>query len=509
MAKRNGGIIGPDNVPAGPLGAAGGVWRLEDAFNAQKAGTWPVVLGYQIPNSCRFNSGSTDYLQRTPASAGSLTTWTYSFWTKRSKLATAEQYLSAGPRSSPNVEDQIYSISTDAISWYDGTANATVLRTTQLFRDVSAWYHLMFVWDTTNATAGNRARIYVNGTEVTSFSIDNNPSQNAVSKINGTGQHRIGQTGTVAGENLDGYLAEVIFIDGQALTPSSFGETDATTGIWIPKAYTGSFGTNGFYLNFANSGDLGNDVSGNNNDWTVNGLTSIDQSYDSPTNNFNTLNTLIPLGSNFSAPTEGNLSLSQSGTGNSGFYASTIIPSAGKWYFEVKTTTVSSSDRTNIGIANFESVTGTNSIEAGDYKGISVSTGTTGRISVTNGATTTEFDVAGYVPVANDIMMFAVDMDNSRVYIGKNGTWFTTAAASGGNPATSTGYFSPVLGNGFAVGAGHGAGVSASATNLYNFGYPPFTISSGNADANGFGNFEYAVPSGYYALCSKNLALYG
>jgi hypothetical protein len=105
-------------------------------------------------------------------------------------------------------------------------------------------------------------------------------------------------------------------------------------------------------------------------------------------------------------------------------------------------------------------------------------------------------------------MIFAVDMDNSRVYIGKNGTWFTTTAATGGNPATSTGFFSPVLGNGFAVGAGHGAGVSASATNQFNFGSPMYSANS-YTDGAGFGNFSYAVPSGYYALCTKNLATYG
>jgi hypothetical protein len=304
-----------------------------------------------------------------------------------------------------------------------------------------------------------------------------------------------------------GYISEVNFIDGQQLTPSSFGASNAS-GVWYPIPYTGSYGTNGFNLKFTNASSLGADSSPNGNNWTVNNLTSVDQSTDTPTNNFNTLNPLIPLGSNFSAPTEGNLSLSSSGTGDSGFFASTIIPSIGKWYFEAKVTAVSSSDRTKISIANFESVTGTNNIETGDYKGISVCTGTTGRIAVTNGATTTEFDVAGFVPVANDIMIFAVDMDNSRVYIGKNGTWFTTTASTGGNPATSTGFFSPVLGNGFAVGAGHSAGVSASATNQYNFGSPMYS-ANGFADGNGYGNFSYAVPSGYYALCTANLNTYG
>jgi len=508
MAKINGGIIGPNN-PTGPF-SAGGVWRLEDAFNAQKAGTWPLVLGYQIPNSLRFNSGSSDSLSRTTGSTGNRKTVTFSSWFKRSSLSGNQIIFSWGG-GGLDIVNFFFNGSPETLNFYNypGSLGAN-FTTNQLFRDVGAWYHIVLAVDTTQATDTNRIKLYVNGSQVTSFSAITYPTLNEDFEWNISGEPiRIGANYNAGGDFINGYLAETYIIDGQQLTPSSFGQTDATTGIWTPLPYTGTYGTNGFFLKFQDSSALGDDTSGNGNDFTANNLTSIDQSYDSPTNNFNTLNSLIPLGSNFSAPTQGNLSLSSSGTGDSGFFASTIIPSAGKWYFEVKTTVVSSSDRTKISIANFESVTGTNNIETGDYKGISVSTGTTGRIAVTNGATTTEFDVAGYVPVANDIMIFAVDMDNSRVYIGKNGTWFTTAAASGGNPATATGYFSPVLGNGFAVGAGHGAGVSASATNLYNFGYPPFTISSGNADANGFGNFEYAVPSGYYALCTKNLALYG
>ena len=467
--------------------------------------------GYNVANSLRFNSGSSDYLNRTPASNGNRTTWTYSFWLKKSKLSGDQVLFSAGTSNNDTI---CYFQSADqTIHWFNRTSssmNGTRI-TSQVFRDPSAWYHFVFVWDTTNATALDRMKIYLNGVQITSFSSTLNPSSSLNSFWNSANAHQIMSDISPPSNLSDGYLSEVNFIDGQALTPSSFGQTDPSvpsSGIWIPKAYTGSYGTNGFYLKFANSAALGTDSSGNGNTWTANNLTSVDQSTDTPTNNFNTLNPLIPLGSNFSAPTEGNLSLSQSGTGDSGFFASTIIPSAGKWYFEVKTTVVSSSDRTKISIANFESVTGTNSIESGDYKGISVSTGSFGRIAVTNGATTTEFDVAGYVPVANDIMIFAVDMDNSRVYIGKNGTWFTTAAASGGNPATSTGYFSPVLGNGFAVGAGHGAGTSVSATNQYNFGSPMYSANS-YTDAAGFGNFSYAVPSGYYALCTKNLANFG
>ena len=510
MAKRNGGIIGPDNVPAGPLGAAKGVWRIEDAFNYQKAGLWPTVLGYQVPNSARFNSASSDELTRTFPTDGNRKTFTISYWIKRSTISTASgqsHFFGDTAGTTDATQDSFYWGGSGNDQFIFGGWNANIITSTMLFRDVSAWYHIVVGVDTTQATSANRVKFYVNGTEQTYTSGAAYPAQNADFGITKSGNHSwFGNDGQSGRGN--GYLAEAYLIDGQQLTPSSFGQTDSTTGIWTPIAYTGTYGTNGFYLKFANSAALGTDSSGNGNTFTVNNLTSVDQSTDTPTNNFNTLNPLIPLGSNFSAPTEGNLSLSQSGVGNSGFYASTIIPSAGKWYFEVKVTVISTSDRSYIGIANFESVTGTSSIESGDYKGISVSTGTYGRIAVTNGATTTEFDVAGYAPTTNDIMIYAVDMDNSRVYIGKNGTWFTTTADSGGNPATSTGYFSPVLGNGFAVGATHGAGTSVSATHQYNFGSPMYAANS-YTDANGFGNFSYAVPSGYYSLCSKNLAIYG
>ena len=461
--------------------------------------------GYEITNSLRFNSGSSDYLSRTPASSGNRKTFTYSFWVKRANLTRGFFFITWD--GSTYTDSSMLNFSFNSDSTIQIETGATALRTTtQVFRDVSAWYHLVLAVDTTQATASNRLKLYVNGSEITSFTTNANVSQNTDMGWNATFLTRLG--GTASGNYLDGYMSEIYNIDGQQLTPTSFGETDEDTGIWKPKAFSGTYGTNGFYLQFKNSSSLGTDSSGNGNTFTVNNLTSIDQTTDTPTNNFNTLNPLVKLGSNFSAPTEGNLSLSSSGTGDSGFFASTIIPSAGKWYFEAKVTAVSSSDRTKISIANFESVTGSNNLEGGDYKGISVCTGTTGRIAVTNGATTTEFDVAGYVPVANDIMIFAVDMDNSRVYIGKNGTWFTTTASSGGDPATSTGYFSPVLGNGFAVGAGHGSGVSVSATHQFNFGNPIYSANS-YTDGAGYGNFSYSVPSGFYSLCTKNLANYG
>jgi hypothetical protein len=447
-----------------------------------------VTGGYEVDNSLRFNSASTEYLQRTPASAGSLTTWTYSFWTKRSVLATAEQYLSAGPRGGGgNVEDQLYSISTDQINWYDGTAASNVLRTTQLFRDVSAWYHIMYVWDTTNATAGDRARIYVNGAEVTAFSVDNNPSLNAVSKINGTGQHRIGQVGTLPGENLNGYLAEVNFIDGQALDPDNFGEFDSDTGIWKPIVYTGSYGTNGFLLEFKDSSALGDDTSGNGNDFTVNNLTSIDQTTDTPTNNFATMNAVDNSSVTLS---EGNLSASCASPSGC---RSTIGVTTGKWYVEVKYQNTTSM----CGVVAMEQAVTSQAIGAAIFG----ASGTAPELFL-NGSTPADYNSATAF-TANDIMQIALDMDSNTVYFGLNGSWFDGTSWNSASPNTG---HSLTTGYTYGVRASTGSGTSV---NIWNFGNPPFAITTGNADADGFGNFEYDVPSGYFALCSKNLAEYG
>jgi hypothetical protein len=441
--------------------------------------------GYEVDNSLRFNSGSTEYLQRTPGSAGSLTTWTYSFWTKRSVLATAEQYLSAGPRGGGgNVEDQLYSISTDQINWYDGTAASNVLRTTQLFRDVSAWYHLMFVWDTTNATASDRAKIYVNGAEVTAFSVDNNPSLNAVSKINGTGQHRIGQVGTLPGENLDGYLAEVNFIDGQALAPSDFGEFDADTGIWKPIAYEGTYGTNGFYLEFKDSSALGDDTSGNGNDFTVNNLTSIDQTTDTPSNNFCTMNSLDKHAS--LTPTEGNLAVSN-GTTTYMPIKSTFAVSTGAWYCETKITSGSE----NI-IAVYLSRLDGSSQTSMDSQRIYYNTSFSGGTIVAQGVFTYSQGSVG-TATTNDIIGIELDVTGGTLKFYKNGTQLgstvTNAAISSNEWQFGTQLYQ--------------GGLS------WNFGNPAFAITTGNEDANGYGNFEYEVPPGYYALCTNNLAEYG
>jgi hypothetical protein len=518
MAKRNGGIIGPSNVPTGIFGTAKGVWRLRDAFNYIKAGLWPIPLGYQIPNSARFNSASSDYLSRTPASTANANTYTFSTWVKKSENSNQvpgyQSLLSAADGSNNSINigfgNGAFTAPGDYFEITYVNSSYTVqwsVRSDALYRDVSAWYHLMVAVDTTQATASNRIKLYVNGVTIPTTATSA-PSQNTSYIINTNVAHNIGRYSKDANSFVDGYLAETYMIGGSQLTPSSFGQTDSTTGIWTPIAYTSTFGTNGFYLKFANSAALGTDSSGNGNTWTVNGLTSIDQSYDSPTNNFSTLNSLanneVPNGNTFSY-TDGALTFK----GSAGVDTSQMMTvgtqavSTGKWYWEAKLVSVGS-DVPGIGIldtgANFNVQNAYPHNSAVSAYGYSYISNGTKENNNTNSAYGTSY-------TAGDIIGIALDMINNKLYFSKNGVFQNSGDPTSG--ATGTGaaftvqsaltYF-PACNLRYSPVAGEWS---------FNFGYPAFTIASGNADANGFGNFEYAVPSGYYALCTKNLALYG
>jgi hypothetical protein len=217
MAKSNGGIIGPDNIPSGPLGTASGVWRLQDAFKYQSEGLWPVVTGitYPVANSLRFNSGSSDNLVRTPASSGNRKTYTISYWLKRSKI-TYNYDMNIGTAYSVGAENsfQILFDNTDKISVQAGDGSY-ILVSTQLFRDVSAWYHILVSIDTTQATASNRIKVYINGSQITSFSTATYPSLNLDTAWNNTIAQYVGDFN--GAYSMNGYMSEVYNIDGQAL----------------------------------------------------------------------------------------------------------------------------------------------------------------------------------------------------------------------------------------------------------------------------------------------------
>jgi hypothetical protein len=329
-------------------------------------------------------------------------------------------------------------------------------------------------------------KLYINGTQVTSFSSASYPTQNLDGVWNSNRVHYIGDA--FYGTNLDGYLSETYFIDGQALTPSSFGQTDTDTGIWIPKAYTGTYGTNGFYLKFASSGALGTDSSGNGNTFTVNNLTSIDQTTDTPTNNFATLN---PLNYTPSAITytEGNLKSAYPATWISAL--STIGVSAGKWYWEAKLVT----GGTNLfyGIATENSTTNTTT----PYT-------QTGVIALhMNGDkyVDTTYTSGGIGTMANgDILGVALDLNSGTKTVSfyKNGTLLTNGTINLTSNFNSVNIFTFFAGN----------SSSTSSSWEVNYGSPMYSSGS-NTDGAGYGNFSYSVPSGYYALCTKNLAQYG
>jgi len=500
MAKRNGGIIGPSNVPTGQYGGtASGVWRLRDAFNYQKAGLWPGFATYSVGNSLRFNSGSSDNLSRTPANASNRQTWTWSGWVKLVNLNTAGGLFYNSNGALANGHGGIY-IENDNTVWFagtnDGVSYSNAINTNAVLRDVSAWYHIVVVCDTTNATQANRQLIYINSVLQT-VTVTQAITQNANLQINRNTQTNIGVLGyTSPTAYLNGYIAEINFVDGQALTPSSFGKTDSATGIWTPLPYYGTFGTNGFYLKFANSAALGTDSSGNGNTWTANNLTSVDQSTDTPTNNFATLNPLFPQNDSL-AFTNGNLQAVKPSGSATGSYYGNFGVSTGKWYWEMKCNAVGGNDQW-IGIGQMKTLT------PSDYPGnnlYTVAAGSSGEVRY-NGTTVSSYTMASWT--AGDIIMVALDMDNSRVYWGKNGTW-----QDSGDPVTGTNpYTNATIFDGnfiFPVGSLY----QSNGDVAYNFGSPSFTIVSGNADANGYGNFEYAVPAGYYSLNTKNLATYG
>jgi hypothetical protein len=461
-----------------------------------------VVTGYEVANSLRFNDGSSDYLNRTPSSTSNRRTFTFSAWFKRGTISSGAPHLFQ-PFTDVNNYDAIMIDSSDQMiikGQVSGSSSYTY-KTNQKFRDVSAWYHVVVAFDTTNGTAGDRIRLYVNGTEVTSFATETNPSQNLDTRYNLNVIHTVGANGS-GGELYDGYMTEVCFIDGQQLDPTSFGEFDEDTGIWKPIDVSGlTFGNNGFHLDFEDSSALGNDVSGNNNDFTVNNLTSIDQTTDTCTNNFATLNPLDVYASKTGTLSEGNTKLTVT-TSNLHTAVGTIAPSSGKWYWEVELDSTDGSNPSNTGISNLDEDDKSNmpSKKTWGY-GYNASTG-----DKQNNATNTSY---GSSYTSGDIIGVAMDLDNGAVWFSKNGTWQNSATQSEIEAGTTTNSaFTFTVGGSYApYVADNTSGVAF--TWLVNFGNPAFSISSGNSDGNGYGNFEYSVPSGYYALCTKNLAEYG
>ena len=444
--------------------------------------------GYQISRSLRFNSADSAYLNRTPASAGNRRTWTFSTWLKRSKSGDFRTIFSAATDTSNltiiRFKDD------DKIEVRSATSGSTVfqLATTQVFRDYSAWYHFVLAVDTTNATGGDRVRLYVNGSEVTVFDTDTIPTPNADSWVNNNILHEIArQANNPSNYYQDGYMTEMYLIDGTQLTPSSFGETNAQTGVWQPKAYSGSYGTNGFYLNFSDKSNttaatLGKDYSGNSNNWTPNNFSVTagagnDSLVDSPTSygtdtgvggtvrgNYCTLNPLSPPASGSPSYANGNL---DGGVATYQSLVSTFSMTSSKWYWEVTPTGNSGSAGYFVAVSDANFPMSTRTWQGANFWGY-----------FSNGSKYTNGGSASYGAsfTTNDVIGVALDMDAGTVTFYKNGTSQGVAYSSLTNKSMQA-----------TVGDGTSTSIQYFSCN---FGQRPFA---------------YTAPSGFKALCTQNL----
>ena len=457
---------------SGPFGSTAWMYSSGDAG----------FYNFPISNSLRFEDGDSALLARTPSSASNRDTWTWSAWVKRGNIGAAKGLFAAPEGTSGNTAylDIIFTADDQlAVSSY-----ATLYRkTTRLFRDPSAWYHIVVAVDTTDGTADNRIKLYVNGVQETSFVTNNAKTQDQDTGINSAVVHEIGD----GGNHFDGYMAEVNFVDGSQLTPSSFGETK--NDIWIPKNTSGlTFGTNGFRLQFKQTGTgtaststIGADTSGEGNHWTSNSLVASDVVPDSPTNNFATMNPLFRGTNNNRTISEGNLKYQPSTddifVGNFGIYS-------GKYYYEICVNDVE-------GTNNYISLT--QETTTGFQDSVNYRSGSGEIIDDLSGASTqTSLSNASN----GDIVSISADLDGGTVQFKLNNSNVGSAVT------IPSGTYFAAIGNG-------NSSISGAKIFTFNFGqdssFAAAKTAQNNADGNGIGDFYYAPPSGFLAMCTSNL----
>ena len=461
---------------------------------------------HTIDQSIRFNDDDSAYMSRT-FSASNRKTFTVSLWAKRGNLSSNMNMF--GPQTNNTGSGTYGAIrfspqnTLDFFDYTNGTHNWYYSSSTRVFRDPSAWYHIVASLDTTNAISSERIKVYINGQREVGWSGNSGyyPTLDYQGQWNNNLSHEIGaiQRGST-NQYFDGYLAEIVFIDGQALDPSSFGETNSS-GIWIPKDVSGlTFGTNGFHIDGRDASDLGDDESGNGNDFTTYNLAASDQVTDTPTNNFSVMN---PLDNYYYGTTfaEGNLEVTTPNSSSTyTFNTSTILVSSGKWYVEFFVTYL---DSNLIGVAGQASgasnhILGTKNDQVGYYFD--------GSYYKNN----SQISSYGNSYAQNDIIGVALDLDNNKLYFSKNGTFQNSGVPTSGS--TGTGAISipapsATVDGGYRFACGDFSN-NNNAHNI-NFGqdgtFAGRTTAGGNSDGNGRGNFKYSVPSGYLALCTKNL----
>lgn len=476
---------------SGPLGSSQWMYTTEE---------------YEIEKSVRFISDDDSRLYWTPSSAGNRRTWTYSAWIKLGKLGIQRSILSA---TGSEYTDIRVSSNHNLVFYIDDTSSPGYsLYSTALLRDPSAWYHIVIAFDTTQGTEANRVKIYINGQQLSAFDSTSYPAQNYEGTINNNIVHSIGKRNMGNGHVYDGYLSEVHFIDGTALSASSFGQTGAY-GEWKPKKYGGSYGTNGFFFEFKqtgtsqNSSGIGADTSGNDNHWAVSNIASHDVMLDNPTNNFSVMASNDYGGA--TAFRDGGLFIRDSGTV---LGLSTIRPTSGKWYWEVDLDGRYSgspywgalfSPANEDGDSHDYDAIGTSNVRIVSYSGGDFITVEGGTLNASHG------------PWPHDhIWGFAYDVDAGKLWISKNGD-FTAVGVSGSNPSTATNPAATGLGS-HCIPAFGPIGSTSTQFNAFlraNFGadgtFAGAQTSGGESDDNGYGDFKYDVPSGFLSICTKNL----
>ena len=457
------------------------------------------------------------YIHRTLGTPTSSTKYTFSTWLKRSTSAAEQAIISAGTSSSNG--DFLVFRTTDQLEWqmYHGS-NTGILKTNRLFRDYGAWYHIVITYDSANAVAGDRMKMYVNGVEegsVGGYETDTNPPQDTASYINSAVQNNIGYDtyGLTTSAYFNGALAHTHLCDGQAYAASDFGETDSTSGIWVPKTGPSlTYGNNGFFLKYSSGATL-TDSSGNGNNFTLGGgtLTAIK---DTPSNNWCSMNPLEENNNNTQTFSNANSTV----VITSGYapVGSNLSVSKGKWYAECHCDTSNSSGDLNImlGINGSYNMINNNTLGYSAYAyGFYLYNGymlnnNTGNSNT--GGTQYWTSPGGGIVDDNKYWALALDCDNNKLYVRLEGTWLESA-----DPSAGTGGFSITAPGSTPWGCYRFAnGIYFGGTNTFkwNFGNGFFgTTSAGasNADSDGYGVFKYSVPTGFKALCTDQLATYG
>tara|TARA_B100000497_G_scaffold108068_1_gene126019 strand:- start:1364 stop:2782 length:1419 start_codon:yes stop_codon:yes gene_type:complete len=471
------------------------------AFLTEAANRGSISTGYDIDNSLKFEADNSEYMHYTCSGQTDYERMAYSVWLKRTELGTGQVFMEFGHGTANTSNLRIGFDSSDRLFCY---GNSIVWRqTNRVFRDTSAWYHLFFLFDTTTpgGVSNNRIRIWVNGEMIDhgDFGVINNPGAGSAMGFNNSLNHSIGRQTEDATAYFCGYMAQVYASGGTPPVVGDFAETD-DNGIWVPIDISEITppDANGFNLDFSTSGSLGNDISSRNNDFTLVNIAAADQATDTPTNNFATLNPLHTTTKYTITEGGTNQVSSANGWGSS---VGSVGVTSGKWYFEVQS--ADTNGYTLLGVIDEDSLLSiyiNGDAHAGDAPYGITYYGGNGSI-ITDGQAVSGVSFPSWT---TETMGCALDLDNNKIYFSKSGTY-----GNSGNPATGA--------NGLSLPTG-GSGTWFISTSTYyaaspaktnQGGYTTNTISSAATDANGYGTFEYAPPTGYYALCTKNLAEYG